>query len=136
MIATQYDLNDDIVVFYIAAESFPEGITAAFDKLEATITDLSDRHIYGITECTGDKLAYMACAKAHFNNEGIQYGLPTYIIPKGKYWYYTLDNWRENLQEIPKLFARFENAPSVKKQTICVEDYIAPYKMLAMVHKA
>jgi len=131
----ELEITDDIKVIYVKAETFPEGITAAFDKLE-TITGLKNRHVYGITECTGEKLAYMACVKEEFDGEAVQLGLPVYEIPKGKYFYYTLKNWRENIDQIPQLFAQFDKMSGIKKQTICLEDYIGDDEMLVMVQQA
>jgi hypothetical protein len=136
MDAGEYEFTDDIRVLYVQAEKFPEGITDAFYKLEALTGDLKDHHVYGITECTGEKLIYMACIKESFAGQAEQYGLPVYTIPKGQYLYYTLTNWRENIGQIPVLFDEFNTLPNVKKQTICLEDYLSDGAMWAMVQKA
>lgn len=132
----EYKLDEDIIVLYVQAESFREGIPAAFEKLNAIPGGLKDRHVYGVTECIGDELIYRACVKENFKGEGAQYGLPTYAIPKGKYLYATLNNWRENIAQIPVLFEGFMGLPNIKKQSICLEDYISDDKMLAMVQEA
>jgi hypothetical protein len=132
----EYNQDEDIIIMYVQAESFPDGITAAFEKLEQIPGGLTGRHVYGITLCMGDKLVYRAGVKENFNGEAEKYGLQTYAIPKGKYFYAELDNWRENLDQIPVLFEGFMDLPNIKKQTICLEDYISADKMLAMVQQA
>jgi hypothetical protein len=136
MAAQEYKINEDLIVFYIQAETFPKGIPDTFLKMENLLGSLKDRHVYGVTAYIDNKLVYRACVKENFNGEANQYGLPTYAIPKGKYLYLTLPNWRENLAEIPVLFDQLMALPYVKKQSICLEDYTSPDKMLAMVQKA
>jgi hypothetical protein len=130
------ELAEDIVVMYVQAETFPQGIPDSFKKLEEIPGGLKDRHVYGISACVGDKMIYRACIKENFKGEGEQVGLSTYAIPKGKYLYATLNNWRENLDQVPLLFEGFMDMPGIKKQTICLEDYISDDTMLAMVQRA
>jgi hypothetical protein len=74
--------------------------------------------------------------KGSFEGEGNQYGLQAYAIPKGKYRCTSLENWADNLDQIPKIFDQLMTLPNVKKQSICLEDYTEYGKMLAMVQQA
>jgi len=130
------ELPADITVFYVQAESFREGIPGAFEKLEKIPGGLKGRHVYGITLCTGDDLIYRACILENFKGEGEQYRMPVYTIPKGKYLYAALTNWQNNIDQVPILFEAFMDQPNVKKQSICLEDYVSPDEMLAMVQLA
>ncbi len=130
------ELTENILVFYVQAESFPQGITESFNKLDNLLGNKRDHHIYGITLCDGDKLIYRACAKENFEGEATTLGLPIYTIPKGKYLYATLNKWLENLAQIPGIFDELMKQPNVKEQTICLEDYTSADTMLAMVQHA
>src|SRR5471030_2274474 len=127
------EIAEDIIVLYVQAETFREGIPTAFEKLSAIPGGLKDRHVYGISICIGDEMVYRACVKENFKGEGEQLGMPIYIIPKGKYLYATLHNWRENIHQVPVLFEGFMGMSNIKKQTICLEDYVSDNEMLAMV---
>lgn len=133
---TDYKIALDIEVFYVEAETFPEGIPDSFKKLHDTIGGFAGRHMYGITLCLNDKLVYRACIEAHYKSEGKEYGLQSYTIPKGDYLYTTLHNWQENLGQIPAIFDELMRQPNVKKQSICLEDYITDDTMLALVQQA
>ena len=132
----EYTISEDIKVFYVQAESFPDGIPDSFKKLHDITGGFAGRHMYGVTLCLTDKLVYRACIKENFKDEGKQYGLPNYTIPKGDYLYTTLHNWQENLGQIPGIFDELMALPHVKKQSICLEDYTTNGTMLAMVQQA
>ncbi|MGZ3754503.1 MAG: hypothetical protein ACXVAY_08585 [Mucilaginibacter sp.] len=132
----EYELKENINVFYVQAESFPEGISASFNKLNELLGKKYDHHIYGITLCDGDKLVYYACAKENFVGEAESLGLPTFTIPNGRYLQTTLNKWPENLGKIPGIFDELMAQPQVKKQSLCVEDYITEDTMLALVQLA
>ena len=132
----EYKQDEDINVFYVQAETFPQGIQDSFKKLHDITGGFEGRHMYGITLCLGDELVYRACIKENLKGEGGQYSLSTYTIPKGTYLYTTLNNWQENIGQIPALFDALMALPNVKKQSICLEDYVAGGGMLAMVQQA
>ena len=137
MEVTEYTQPHDIETFYVETESFPEDIPHTFRKLEIILGEsMRGRHLYGVTLCLGDKLIFRACVKEESKNEGKQYDLKSYTIPKGKYFATELHNWNENIGQIPMLFGQLMRLPNVKKQSICVEDYIDDKTMLAMVQEA
>jgi hypothetical protein len=128
MQVTEYTQPQDIETFYVETESFPDDIPHTFKKLEILMGEsMRGRHLYGVTLCLTDKLVFRACVK---------YGLKNYTIPKGKYFSTELLNWNENIGQIPRLFDQLMRLPDVKKQSICVEDYIDDKTMLAMVQQA
>lgn len=126
------EITEDTTVFYVQAESFPAGIPNSFEKLHEKIGGFKDRHLYGVTACVDQELIYLACVKENFKDEGKQFGLQTYTIPKGKYLCTILNNWQQNLVDIPVIFDQLMASPGIKKQAICVEDYITDTQMLAM----
>lgn len=137
MQVTEYTQPHDIETFYVETESFPQDIPHTFRKLEILLGEnMKGRHLYGVTLCMGDKLIYRACVKEESKDEGELYGLKNYTIPKGKYFVTQLPDWNENIGQIPTLFDQLMKLPNVKKQSICLEDYIDGKTMLAMVQQA
>ena len=136
MQVTEIELNEPLEVFFVQADSFPQGISVSFNKLNELLGKKYDHHIYGITLCDGDKLVYYACAKENFEGEAASLNLPTFTIPNGRYLQSTLNNWPENLGQIPGIFDGLMGQSNVKKQSICVEDYITEDTMLALVQLA
>ena len=136
MQVTEIELNQPVEVFFVQADSFPQGISASFNKLNELLGKKYDHHIYGITLCNSDKLVYYACAKENFEGEAALLGLPTFIIPNGRYLQTTLNNWPENLGKIPEIFDHLMAQSNAKKQSLCVEDYITEDTMLALVQLA
>ena len=55
------EITEDIKTFYTHTYDVPAGIPALFSELEKQVTDLDKYHLYGVTECIGDKLIYRAC---------------------------------------------------------------------------
>jgi hypothetical protein len=137
MQVTEYTRPHDIETFYVETECFPEDIPRTFRKLETILgQSMRGRHLYGVTLCLEDKLVFRACVKAEIENEGEQYGLKSYTIPAGKYFATELVGWQENIGQIPALFDQLMRLPEVKKQSICLEDYVDDNNMLAMVQQA
>ena len=60
MIMVKIKLERDIKVFYIQAESFPNGIEAAFKKLNSLIGKNKERRCFGISRPENNKFIYKA----------------------------------------------------------------------------
>jgi hypothetical protein len=130
------EIKEDIRTFFMMTDHVPAGIPALFDEFEKLIDGFKDRHIYGISECTDDKLIYRACITENSEGEADEFDLPYYNIPKGIYLYAILRNWRENIPQISKNFDELLKHPDVKTGSICLEDYTADNEMLLLVqHK-
>ncbi len=130
------EITEDIKTFYAHTYDVPMGIPAVFDSLAKKVPDIDDHHLYGVTACTGDKLIYMACLKEATDGEGEKYELPYYTIPKGKYLYITLHDWRNHVREVSRMFDELMKLPDVKKGAICLEDYRSDDELWLMVeHK-
>ncbi|HYG14609.1 MAG TPA: transcriptional regulator, partial [Bacteroidia bacterium] len=102
-----FTLKEDIRTFYVAAKSFPDGITEAFDTLSRIVPQDEERILFGITIPRPDgKIEYRAAVSELHNGEGEKYGCPVYIIPKGGYLSETLKDWRNNVQVIGETFRK------------------------------
>ena len=124
------EITEDIKTFYTHTYDVPAGIPALFDELEKQVTDLDKYHLYGVTECVGDKLIYRACVEEMHPGEGSKFNFRQYSIPKGKYLYVVLRDWRQHIPEMPGMFEKLMQHPDAKKDNICLEDYQSHNEML------
>jgi hypothetical protein len=130
------EITEDIKTFYLHTYEVPAGIPALFDEFEKRVADFDKYHLYGVTECVGDKMIYRACVEEMHEGDGGKFSLPCYNIPKGKYLYVVFKDWRQHIPEMPGAFANLMRRPDAKKGTICLEDYQSYGEMLLMVeHK-
>ena len=130
------EIKEDIKTFFMQTDQVPAGIPELFDEFEEQLDGFDGRHIYGVTECVGEKLIYRACVTESFEGEADEHDFPYYSVPKGIYLCTTLKSWRENIPNISKTFDELLKQPGVKKDSICLEDYKAEGEMLLLVqHK-
>ena len=72
----KYELIKDINVAYVPATSFPEGIKAAFEKLESLIPPEENRTVFGLSwPDKNGKIMYKAAVEEKYKSEGKNYGL-------------------------------------------------------------
>ena len=85
------------------AETFPEGIPGAFQRLEARLPAPRGRKLYGVARAAGCAMEYHAGVVAEDDGEGARLGLPEMTIPAGPYARTTLMQWEERKAEIPAI---------------------------------
>ncbi|MDB5024615.1 MAG: transcriptional regulator [Mucilaginibacter sp.] len=130
------EIREDIKTFFMQTDQVPAGIPALFDEFEKQLDGFDGRHIYGVTECTGDLIYRVCIAENAEGGDADEHDLPCYNIPKGIYLCTTLKNWRENISQIPEAFDELLKHPDAKRDSICLEDYQSANEMLLMVqHK-
>jgi hypothetical protein len=130
------EIKEDIKTFFMLTDHVPADIPALFEELGDKLNGLDGRHLYGVSECIGDKLIYRACTKEKYSGEAANYDLPYYIIPNGIYLYTNLKNWQENIRQMSQFFDELLKDPNAKKGSICFEDYTTENEALLLVeHK-
>ena len=99
-----YFLNTDINVLCVAADSFPNGITAAFDKLNSLIRSAEPRKIFGISYGDGqDNITYKAAAEERSAKEAEQLDCERFTIKKGEYISEYIADFMKNIPAIPAM---------------------------------
>lgn len=129
-----YILENDIRVFYTTADSFPEGILPAHQKLHALVPYSLERKYFGISfpDDTG-KIIYKAGAEEMYEVESEKYNLPVFVIRKGRYTSLVLRNYRADISSISRAFDQLLQNPDIDPQGACVEWYISDHDMRCMV---
>lgn len=103
----EYTLQQDLHLMCVTAQSFPEGIGAAFDSLTGMLPDTKDRTFFGIsTPVKEGGMLYKAAVLQTSEGESEQYACDAFILPKGKYLTETLKDWRKQEDMIGKTFRK------------------------------
>jgi hypothetical protein len=127
-------IENDFPVFFVTADSYPDGIFPAFKKLHALIPFSPTRKYISLSRPeNGGKIIYRAGAAeleagdlAHLNLEAI-------VVKKGKYISLTLQNYRNDLSTIGKTFQILTAQEHIDPLGYCVEWYKSEIEMLCLV---
>lgn len=132
-----FHLEKDITVFYVQAESYPEGIMAAHQQLHSKVPFSRARGYFGLSR-PNEKgvIQYYACAEEMQSGEAVQYGCPCIILKAGNYNSVDLTNYRTQLSMIGETFQKLLHQPGIDPQGYCVEWYLNETDMRAMVRLA
>jgi predicted transcriptional regulator YdeE len=128
-----YNLNQDIKVFCVTADSFPNGVEAAYNKLYE-IAGREGRAVYGLSK-PNEKgmIVYKAAMTEKFDGEAEQLGLETFIIPKGEYITESIHDWQHNMQKFGPTFQALLDNPRLDWSSWCIEQYKSEDEVVCMV---
>lgn len=94
----------DLLLAVCKAHSFPDGITDAWNRLEARIPSLKGRRFYGLTTCEGGELVYYAAVKVGSEDEAASLGFPAMRVRGGRCVLVKLMDWPNRVGEISAIF--------------------------------
>ncbi len=115
------------------ADRFPEGIEAAWKDLESKLTSLKGRRFYGLAVCEGDELAYYAGVETSDDEEIAKLGLPTMKIKRGRYARAKLYDWRDQKDEIGKIFDQLMQDHDMDPDGACIEFYRSEFELHLLI---
>lgn len=100
-------LTEEIKVFGVKAASFPAGIQAAYEGLNALL-NLENRTLFGISymDKESEKVIYLAATREETEGEASQYKAETFLIPTGNYLSEKVENWAQNVPQIGETFQK------------------------------
>ncbi len=119
----KYTLDKDLYMICVRADSFPEGILEAVQKLKQTESSIANRTLYGISHGSDNGIMYWAAVEEAFKGEAYIFGLDQYTIKKGTYATETLRNIRGNEQRIGQTFYSLLSHPKLDETGECIEWY-------------
>lgn len=125
-------VEKDINVHCVAAESFPEGILAAHQKLHALLP-LKERRYFGLSRPENGTIVYKAAAEAVEMDKGKSIDCELYFIKNGRYRCITVLNYMEDLQGIGKAFEKLISDPDIDPNGYCIEFYYNEKDVKCMV---
>lgn len=130
----EYNFENDVKVFGIQVNSFPSGISDAFDELIKKTGDCAGaRDYYGISEFTNGKMVYHAVAAEKFKDESENYNYEKLTIEKGRYASATVFSWRGKTDCIKDVFNEIMQDQRVDKTKPAVEWYKDDNEMMCLV---
>jgi predicted transcriptional regulator YdeE len=121
----KYSLKEDINVVCVKAESFPQGIGDAWQKLFSVLSNAQQRKLYGISYGNENgNILYRAAAEELHAGEAEQLRLETFTIRNGEYISEVLNDWRKVETQIGKIFQELLSDPRIdRKKGYCLEMY-------------
>ena len=130
-----YFLNSDINVLCVTASSFPDGIMAAFEKLNSLIQSPEPRRVFGISYGDGNKnITYKAAAEENSADEATLLGCERFTIEKGEYISQYIEDFMKNVPAMGQAFQKMCKDPRIDRNGYCIEMYLNNNKdVLCMV---
>lgn len=125
--------NNDLKIFYITAETFPNGITAAHEKLHALLPFSQDRQFFSVSRPENGQIVYRAGAEELYEGEAEKFSCKSLVLEKGKYVSLKVQDYTTDVSLIEKAFQRLLAEPNLDPQGYCVEWYISNQDVRCMI---
>lgn len=129
-------IDEDIVVFYVEASSFPDGVLATHQKLHSMIPFSTARKFFGISRPEDGEIRYKAGAEELSANEGASHNCKTLVLKRGDYYNITITDFMKNISAIGEAFQQILHQPDIDQNGYCVEWYYNDSDVHCMVRKA
>lgn len=130
----EYIINEDIKVVCAMAESFPNGVLAAHQKLHAWFPPNGKRRYFGISRPNENGvIIYKAAVEEITANEAEQFGLTRFTIKKGTYISELITDFMKDVSQVGKVFEKLLAEPDLDPNGYCLEIYINETDVRCMV---
>ena len=118
-------VEKDITVLCVTATSFPEGISAAHEKLHNMLPTSEDRNFYGLS-CPNEQgeIVYKAAAEQQYDGEAMKLNCETFVIKNGDYISCIVRNFHTDMGSIGKAFHELLADSRIDAEGCCVEVYL------------
>jgi hypothetical protein len=128
------NLEQDITAICVTAESFPEGVLAAHQKLHALVTYSPDRKYFGISYPVGpNQILYQAATEIAPEDDPDAMGFDVFFIKKGQYLSVLIPDFRSDLASIGRTFQSMIQDPRIDPHGYCLEWYVNDHDVRCMV---
>ncbi len=115
-------IENDIVVMGVTAESFPDGIIPAYEKLRSIVGD-DNRKYFGISHPVNGVIFYRATTEVLEGDDAEKLGLETFTIRAGRYNSVYIVDHMKDAEAIPNAFDELLKTPNLDPQGYCLEWY-------------
>ncbi|MGM9475097.1 transcriptional regulator [Pedobacter sp. GSP4] len=130
----EYIIKENIKLMCVRAESFPEGIMAAYQKLHVLLARANERKYLGISRPNENgEIIYKAAAEELEDGEAEKYGLESFIINKGTFISVLVTDFMKDATQIGQVFEKLLQQPNIDPQGYCLEMYINETDVRCMV---
>lgn len=118
------NIENDINTVCIAAESFPDGVHDAHEKLHALLTQKANRIFYGISHANDQGVTvYYAAASEIFEGEAASLNCKSFLIKKGIYSGVLLKDYYKDIPSVGRTFNDLLKDPRLDPKGFCLEIY-------------
>jgi hypothetical protein len=119
-----YKMQKDIRLFYVQAESFPNGVKDAFETLKELTGHGANRVLYGISFPDGaGSYVYRVAVEESYPGEAEKLDCPIFVVRQGEYISSFIANWEQDESIIGRTFQELLRDPNIDKQGYCLELY-------------
>jgi hypothetical protein len=133
----KYRFDQDITTLCVTAESFPEGVLAAHQKLHTLVEYSPTRKYFGISYPIGPgKILYQAATEMAPDEDADALDCDVFFIKKGEYLSVLLRNFREDIPGIGRTFQLLLQDPGIDPNGYCLEWYLNEQDVQCMVRLA
>lgn len=130
----QFSLTNDLTVFCVTADSFPDGVQKAHQSLHALISYTPERQYFGLSwPAPNGNLIYKAAAEELIPEELSKHGLEQKVIPKGQYLCMEIHDFMKDIPAIGKAFQQLIADPRIDPDGFCIEWYLSDNAVRCMV---
>lgn len=118
------NIDKDLKISFVTAESFPAGIPEAMQKLNSLIPFSKDRQYISVSRPeNGGAIIYKAGATELQDGELSKQNLDSMIVKKGRYYCVAVYNFRKDVLAISRAFEELIAQKDIDPHGYCVEWY-------------
>ena len=130
----EYIINEDIKVVCATAESFPNGVLAAHQKLRTWFPPNGKRRYFGVSRPNeSGVIIYMAAVEDVATDAAEKFGLTHFTIKKGTYISEMITDFMKDVSQVGKVFEKLLDEPNLDPNGYCLEMYINETDVRCMV---
>lgn len=126
-------IDSDIKVFYVTANSFPEGIMEAHRQLHSIVPFSTERKYFGISRPENGIIVYRAATEETYSSEAEELECDTLILKSGNYISVIITNYMDDLLCIDRTFQELLSNPDIDPEGYCIEWYLSQKEVNCML---
>jgi hypothetical protein len=117
-------IEKDLTIFYVTAQSYPDGISDAIQKLHSLIPFSVNRKYINVSrpEKNGE-IVYRAGATEIEGGDLNKFDSQELVVKKGEYYCIEVDDFRADISAIGKAFEKLLSQTNIDPQGYCIEWY-------------
>lgn len=130
----KFILEKDINVICMKAETFPEGIEDAFQKLHSLVSSSKGRRNFGISRPgESGEIIYKAALEETFEGEAQSLNCESFKIKSGEYESILIKDFMQNIKKIGSAFQELTSYSNIDPEGYCLEIYLNEKDVRCMV---
>ena len=129
-----FNLENDIKVFCVTADSFPAGVKQAHETLHSKLPTTEGRKSFGLSwGAANGSITYKAAVEEAYDGEAEALDCETFIIKKGRYISEFIPNFWSDMSAIGRTFKELLAYPGIDPKGYCLEMYVSEKDVRCMV---